>query len=223
MGLEDDLAEDGGTASIGTDAVRWIKDNPKMADRLVQLRVQGRTFSQIEAETGFDSAEIAEVVSTYLDENYSAETVAEQRLLQLRRLEQVVGALWSSVMEGDLATEGKQTTNLINTLNSITDLLDVKKDRIKDEIVQLTRAQTDIMHQTLAASRLHVLNGLLEMVAALPEQGSAADAKDAMRVRLESAFSRVFADAAAAGMREATSPSRVQLDGTSYSQRSISS
>jgi len=203
------------------DPSQWIRDNPMMADTLVQMRVEGRVFTEIEAETGVDADTASQVVSAYLLDNYSVESVAEQRLLQLRRLEQIVGALWKQVMEGDFATEGKQTTNLINTLNSISDLLDLKKDRVRDEIVQLTRAQTEMVQACLDAARVHLLDSLLSMVASLPEDTDAAGIKDAMRTRLESAFSTVFADAASNGLREAAAPKPVQIGQGQYGASSI--
>jgi len=171
------------------------KPTNTLVDLLVGLRARGMTWAQIEAETEIDAERAATLVQEYLTSNYGASTVAEQRMLQLRRLEQIANALWDQVMSGDRITEGKQTKNLLDTLNMITELLDLKKDRVRDELVQLTRAQTDLVRTVLIGARLSILDQLLDLVQSLPTSGTAEEFKALMRSRLEAGFSEIYAQA----------------------------
>lgn len=173
------------------------KPTTTLVDLLVGLRARGLTWAQIEAETEIDAERAATLVQEYLHSNYGAATVAEQRMLQLRRLEQIANALWDQVMAGDRITEGKQTKNLLDTLNMITELLDLKKDRVRDELVQLTRAQTDLVRTVLIGARLSILDQLLDLVQSLPTSGTAEEFKALMRTRLEAGFSEIYAEASA--------------------------
>lgn len=173
------------------------KPTTTLVDLLVGLRARGLTWAQIEAETEIDAERAATLVQEYLVSSYGASTVAEQRMLQLRRLEQIANALWDQVMSGDRITEGKQTKNLLDTLNMITELLDLKKDRVRDELVQLTRAQTDLVRTVLVQARMEILQQLLEMVHTLPLSGTPEEMRAAFRVRLEAGFSQIYAEASA--------------------------
>lgn len=165
-------------------------------EMLVSMRARGYTYAQIEAETSIDAAWAATQINAYLFENYGATSVAEQRMLQMRRLETIIGALWEQVIEqGDFLTEGKQTKNLLDTLNMITELLDLKKDRVKDEVVQLTRAQTELVHLVMSEVRVRMLESLMAVVAGIEPKGSAEEVKAAIRARIGAEFSTMFAEA----------------------------
>src|SRR5690606_17969204 len=138
-----------------------------------------------EAETSIAAAWAATQINAYLFENYGATSVAEQRMLQMRRLDTIIGARWPQVIEhGDFLTEGKQTKNLLHTLNTITELLDLKKDRVKDEVVQLTRAQTELVHLVMSEVRVRMLESLMAVVAGIEPKGSAEEVKAAIRTRI---------------------------------------
>lgn len=181
------------------------KPTHTLVELLVDLRARGKSWHQIEAETEIDAERAATIVHEYLTANYSATTVAEQRMLQLRRMEQVINAVWDQVMSGDRITEGKQTKNLLDAINMVTDLLDLKKDRVKDELVQLTRAQTELVRTVLVEARLHILAELLELVQSLPSVGTAEEVKAVARQRLESGFSQIYAEASTKALESPTS------------------
>lgn len=172
---------------------------------LTDYRSRGMTWAQIEAKTGISAEEAAQKVHEYLASSYGAETVAVQRMLMLNRLERVVGALWDQVMQGDLLTEGKQTKNLIDTLTMIANLLDLNKDRVRDELVQLTKAQTELVHTMLAKARQEVLEGLLDLVQRIPTEGTPDQVKATVRNQLEAGFSAIYADAASRALESSAS------------------
>lgn len=132
-----------------------------LGDELVRLQARGLTLSQIAGRTGIPAARCAGIIRDHLNEQYSSQSVTEQRMLQIRRLEMIMNALWDQVMSGDLALEGKGAANLIKLIENITDLLDLKKDRLRDEQVRLTQAQTHMIIQALDAVKMRMLSVLL--------------------------------------------------------------
>src|SRR5690606_6586022 len=165
---------------------------------LVSMRARGYTYAQIEAETSIDAAWAATQINAYLFENYGATSVAEQRMLQMRRLETIIGAPREQVIEqGDFLTEGKQTKNLLDTLNMLTELLYLKTDRVQDEVVQLTPAQTGQVHLVRSEVRVRMLASLMAVAAGIEPSGSAEEVQAAIRTRIGAEFSTMFADATA--------------------------
>lgn len=136
----------------------------ELTEHMVELRAAGRTFASIAGETGVSAAECASRVNDFLTQSYQSTSIIEMRMLQLRRSEMVIGALWDQVMKGDLVLEGKGATNILNAITQITELMDLKKDRLRDEQVQLTRAQTHLIQTMLDSVRLSMLDTVLEMV-----------------------------------------------------------
>jgi hypothetical protein len=139
-------------------------DYNELTEHMVEMRAGGHTFASIGKETGVEPAECAARVNEYLHSMYSTTSVVELRMLQLRRSEMVIGALWDQVMKGDLVLEGKGATNIINAITQITELMDLKKDRLRDEQVQLTRAQSYLLQSMLDKVRLDMLGTVLKMV-----------------------------------------------------------
>lgn len=135
-----------------------------LTEEMVNLRARGMTWAQIAARTGKAPAECAALVQDYLNSSYSVQTVIEWRMLQVRRLELIMNALWDQVQDGDLLNEGRSTANLIKLIEQITELLDLKKDRLRDEQVRLTQAQTYLIIQTLDAVKINMLTTLLDFL-----------------------------------------------------------
>jgi hypothetical protein len=136
----------------------------ELTEKMVDLRASGASFAQIAVKTGYPAEECAARVHDYLTAAYSSTSVVEMRMLQGRRLEMIMNALWQQVMQGDLVLEGKGAANLISAIDKVTELLDLKKDRLRDEQVQLTRAQSHLIMATLDQVRLEMLDRVLSMV-----------------------------------------------------------
>lgn len=141
-------------------------DYNELTEHMVEMRAAGHTFASIAGETGTPAAECANRVNEYLTRAYQSTSIIEMRMLQLRRSEMVINALWDQVMNGDLVLEGKGATNILNAITQITDLMDLKKDRLRDEQVQLTRAQTHLIQAMLDSVRISMLDNVLTMVEA---------------------------------------------------------
>lgn len=182
-----------------------VSQVPDLTAMMVEQRARGRTLSEISARTGVPVAEVQRRVREHLLDNYGADDVAMQRMLMLNRLERIIDALWEQVMEGDLATEGKQIKNLIDLLKMLSELLDLNKDRVRDELVQLTKAQTELVHTMLAAMRTELAARVMQAVQQVPATGGPEEVKATLRERIDGGFSGWYAEASQKALEQADS------------------
>lgn len=183
-----------------------------MAEELVTLRAKGRTWAQMEAESGLEAAQCAVLVQRYLQSNHSGTSVGEARQLQIRRLEMLMGYLWEQVEAGDFLTQGRNTTNLISVIQQVTELLDLRKDRLRDEQIKLTQEQSGLLVSIIDAIKLMVMDSLLNMLTDQsvysPETGQRSIPDlTAVRSKLEREWSGWFAIAADSALDEASADS----------------
>lgn len=132
-----------------------------LAQSMVDLSARGMTLVQISAKVGLPVPVIHERMSRYLEDQATSMSVVQMRMLQLRRLERILDAIDDQVMGGDLLTQGRNVKNLIETIREITDLMDLKKDRLRDEQVRLTQAQTALVLKSLGVPQTVLLAELL--------------------------------------------------------------
>lgn len=156
---------------------------------MVDYASQGMTLAQIAAKVGMDVEAVHERMTSYLENQATSMSVVQMRMLQLNRLERVIQALWDQVMAGDLMTQGRNVKNMIETIREITELMDLKKDRLRDEQVRLTQAQTQLVTASIDAIRVGMLERVLEV---LPEE-----AREAVEVTWNTSFPAMAADAIA--------------------------
>src|SRR5688572_7563462 len=91
----------------------WMVENDSLAQAMVDLSAQGLTLAQVAAKVGMDEASVHRRMTAYLESQATSLSVVQMRMLQLRRLEHIIGALWEQVMAGDLLTQGRNVKNLI--------------------------------------------------------------------------------------------------------------
>lgn len=180
-----------------------------LAEEMVTLRAKGQTWAQIEAESGVPAPQCAVLVQRYLTSNYAGTSVVEARQLQIRRLEMLMGYLWEQVEAGDFLTQGRNTTNLISVIQQVTELLDLRKDRLRDEQIKLTQEQGGLLVALIDAIKLAVMDDVLNMLTDAsvysPETGmrSIPDLT-AVRSTMEREWSGWFAIAADKALDEAS-------------------
>lgn len=138
-----------------------------LAQVMVDYAAQGMTLAQISARVGMDIEAVHERMNAYLENQATSMSLVQMRMLQLARLERILGALWQQVMDGDLLTQGRNAKNLIETVREITELMDLKKDRLRDEQIRLTRAQTQLVPTAIEAIQVGMLEKVVEL---LPEE-----------------------------------------------------
>jgi hypothetical protein len=160
-----------------------------LAQVMVDYASQGMTLAQIAAKVGMDVEAVHERMTSYLENQATSMSVVQMRMLQLNRLERVIQALWDQVMAGDLMTQGRNVKNMIETVREITELMDLKKDRLRDEQVRLTQAQTQLVTTAIDVIRIGMLEKIVEI---LPEEF-----REAVEVMWNSAFPAMAADAIA--------------------------
>lgn len=169
-----------------------------VTEKMVDDAASGMTWNEIAVKHGVEPAEAARRVHDYLQDSYTGTSTAHMRMMQLRRLEKVINALWEQVMNGDVILEGKAGANVLTAINQITDLMDLKKDRLRDEQIRLTQAQTMLIMSTLDQVRVELLVRILEVLP--PEARSA----------VTSMWDQTFAELAASSM-EANASATVEV------------
>lgn len=179
-----------------------------LAQVMVDYAAQGMTLAQIAARVGMDIEVVHERMTAYLENQATSMSVVQMRMLQLNRLERVIGALWDQVMAGDLLTQGRNVKNMIETIREITELMDLKKDRLRDEQVRLTQAQTQLVTASIEAIRVGMLEKIVDL---LPEES-----REAVEYMWNTSFPAMAADAiarnAAATVKMGAGAGPVELD-----------
>ena len=132
-----------------------------LAAAMVDLSARGLTLAQVAAKTGMTPEACHRRMAVYLEDQATNLSVVQMRMLQLRRLERILDALDDQVMGGDLLTQGRNVKNVIDVLREITDLMDLKKDRLRDEQVRLTQAHTALVLRSLGVPQTVLLGELL--------------------------------------------------------------
>lgn len=163
---------------------------------MVNRRARGYDFVHIAEEFELSAAEVHQRVHAYLRDNFGAVNATEQRMLQLKRLEMLVNVLWDQVSKGDYLTEGKQTKNFIDALTEITNLMNLKHDPLRDELVELTRAQTEMLYTIIDAMREELRRGVVSVIRDLPDAADAQELRSVAAAKLESRFPAIYAEAA---------------------------
>lgn len=160
-----------------------------LAQVMVDYAAQGMTLAQIAARTGMEVEHVHERMNSFLENQATSMSIVQMRMLQLARLERILGALWEQVMAGDLLTQGRNAKNLIETVREITELMDLKKDRLRDEQVRLTQAQTQLVTASIEAIQVGMLEKIVDI---LPEES-----REAVEHMWNSVFPAMAADAIA--------------------------
>lgn len=198
-----------------------LRNMDTLTEELVTLRARGRTWAQIEVESGIPAAQAAARVQNYLRNSYSDTSVTEARQMQIRRLEMLMGYLWEQVEAGDFLTQGRNTANLITVIQQVTELLDLKKDRLRDEQIRLTQEQGGLILIILQAVQTQLLNdvlGLLSSTSAYNAETGKRGIEDitAFRAQLERDFGGWFAAAADKALEESGSDSNSATAGMAH-------
>src|SRR5690625_7041246 len=86
------------------------------------------------------------------------------RYLSLARMERLLAILWTQVEAGDFATEGKQTTNVIKVIDQINELMALNKNPLAEAKIELTKAQTNLIHVLLKQLRVNLMTNDIELI-----------------------------------------------------------
>lgn len=179
-----------------------------LAQSMVDLAARGMTLAQIASKVGMSEAVAHERMSAYLESQATSMSVVQMRMLQLRRLERILDALDDQVMGGDLLTQGRNVKNVLDTIREITDLMDLKKDRLRDEQVRLTQAQTALVLKALGVPQ-RVLLG--ELLASWVPQDKAEDFREWWELRFPELAAQGVEDHAEAVVQMGTGAGPVEL------------
>lgn len=198
-----------------------LRNMDTLTEELVTLRAKGRTWAQIEVESGIPAAQAAVRVQDYLRNSYSDTSVTEARQMQIRRLEMLMGYLWEQVEAGDFLTQGRNTANLITVIQQVTELLDLKKDRLRDEQIRLTQEQGGLILIILQAVQATLMEDVLNLLTAQSEYNAGTGKRGieditGFRATLERDWSGWFAAAADKALEESGSDSNSATAGMAH-------
>jgi hypothetical protein len=163
---------------------------------IVEMRLKGISPELVARKLELSVGEVNETFRTYLVENYSELGEVEMRLTQMARLESIVSFIWGQVEEGDYASEGRQTKNLLDVIKELNTLLGLHRDPLRDAKVELTNAQRDLAYMIISQMRAELLafltQGLRDI---LGRNGGSAHLLEQVRTELEASWGRWYAEA----------------------------
>lgn len=162
----------------------------------IKRRLRGIPTEDVARGLGLTTAEVEGYFRDYLETNYSLLGEVEMRLMQLARLDSMVNTLWDRVNNAHLDEEGKHTANLLKVIEAINALMGLHRDPLRQAQVELTKAQTEMVHTVMAEMRGQMLERTLAGVrAVLREYELDDDQVEMVRTGLESAWGSWFRDA----------------------------
>lgn len=163
---------------------------------VVQLRLRGVPAQSVADELDLDLATVQKFFREFLENNYSDLGEIEMRLTQLARLDAMVNMLWDTVRAGDQISEGRQTANLIKIIEEINKLLGLHRDPLRDAQVQLTKAQTELVHLVFTELRSRMLSQVMQGVRGVIEAEELPDPViEAVTTAVDSSWSEWFSSA----------------------------
>jgi hypothetical protein len=151
-----------------------------LAQKLLDERVRGRNWLEIEAKHGIPAAEARQIVNEVLNEVATKDPIEMRYLIQLR-LEKITDHLWDGLERGEF----KSGEAILKTVERMAELMDLNQDTIKHQITIISDEETLKLFEVLKAYG----NRIFERVSALP-------LNDQSRAQLESSWHEVTAEAA---------------------------
>lgn len=161
-------------------------------DAMVDMMAKGLTLGRIAAKVGLPVPVCHERIQARLESMDSNMSMVQMRMLQLHRLQLVMPRLFEmaedQVHGAESLAQSKNIKTLIELIREVTDLMDLKKDRLREEQVRLTQAQTQMILTCVDFLRVQMLQKVKEALAT----GGGFDAVESI---WESAFSEAAATA----------------------------
>lgn len=169
---------------------------------VVRLRLRGMSPEMVAVNLGLTVVEVNGFFRSFLTTNYSDLGEVELRLTQLARLESMIGMLWNTVESGDQFTEGKQTANMLKVIEAINELMGLHRDPLREAQVQLTKAQTELVHLVMTELRGQMLSKVQTGVREIADRESLSEtAREQLAIQVDSGWSKWYAEAYAVAIK----------------------
>lgn len=163
---------------------------------VIKRRLRGMSPEVVSEQLGLSVEEVNKYFRAFLTTNYSDLGEVELRLTQLARLESMINMLWTTVEAGDQFTEGKQTANMLKVIEAINELMGLHRDPLKEAQVQLTKAQTELVHLVMTELRGQLLVKVQESVREIADREQVSDAvREQLSIQVDSGWSKWYAEA----------------------------
>lgn len=124
-----------------------------MADLIIQERVKGRSYYQIEQLHGIDAMEARELVREVL-ESEQMDDEWEKRGIAMLRIERVVEHLWAGVESGN----SKHAEVMIKSIEQLSNLLALNKQVIQEQKAAITDEQAAMIYMVVTENNKKMLS-----------------------------------------------------------------
>lgn len=108
-----------------------------LAQKLLDMRVRGKNWLEIESETGIPGPEARQIVNEVLQEVATKDPIEMRYLIQLR-LEKITDNLWKGLEGGDF----NNAAMILKSVEKMAELMDLNQDTIKHQITIISDEET---------------------------------------------------------------------------------
>lgn len=115
-----------------------------LINKLLEARVKGKNYFQIEAEYGIPAAEAKQLVSEALQEVASRDPIEMRYLVQVR-LEAITNHLWDGLEAGSF----KHADSILRAAEQLAVLMDLNQNTIKQQLTIISDEETRQLFQVL--------------------------------------------------------------------------
>lgn len=134
-----------------------MSNDSKLTDLIIQERVRGRSYYEIEQKHGIAALEARELVREAL-ESTSIDDEWEQRGIMMLRIERVIEHLWSGVERGEF----KHAEVMIKAVEQLSEMLALNKEVIKDQQAAITDDQAALIYMIITENNRRILTYINE-------------------------------------------------------------
>jgi hypothetical protein len=152
-----------------------------LAQKLLDERVRGRNWLEIEQKHGIPAAEARQIVNEVLQEVATKDPIEMRYLIQLR-LEKITDHLWDGLERGEF----KSGEAIVKVVERLAELMDLNQDTIKHQITIISDEETLKLFNVLKEYG----NRIYDRISHLPTLG------EQTRAALEESWHELTAEAA---------------------------
>lgn len=169
---------------------------------VIRRRLKGISPEMVAEDLGLSVVEVNSFFRSFLTTNYSDLGEVELRLTQLARLDSMISMLWDTVQAGDTFTEGRQTANMLKVIEELNKLMGLHRDPLREAQVQLTKAQTELVHLVMTEMRGQMLTKVQAGVREIADRESLDEtAREQLSIQVDSSWSKWYAEAYAVAVK----------------------
>lgn len=121
-----------------------VDNDNALVNKLLEARVKGKNYYQIEADYGIPAAEAKQLVNQALQEVASRDPMEMRYLVQVR-LEAITNHLWEGLEAGSF----KHADSILRAAEQLAVLMDLNQNTIKQQLTIISDEETQQLFQVL--------------------------------------------------------------------------